>query len=237
MEAMPEFMGYDRAIVTFSPDGRLFQVEYAREAVKRGTTSLGLIFDKGVVLAAMRPLPELMVQNVGSDKVHEIDSNLGMAFAGFLADGRVLMDIVRVKAQVYGLTFDEKLNVQGGVREISDRMQVYTQFGGVRPFGVALLVGGIDEKGPQLYEVDPSSAFYGWQAQAIGRGSMEALKILKKGWSEKLSEDDAIKLAISALRAGEKGIKIEELELAVVNGDGFRKYSGPDGMKFIKKYF
>ncbi len=237
MEAMPEFMGYDRAIVTFSPDGRLFQVEYAREAVKRGTTSLGLVFNNGVVLAAMRPIPELAVPNVGSDKIHEVDNNLGLALAGFLADGRVLMDIARIKAQVFKLTFDESLNVQGVVREISDRMQVYTQFGGVRPFGVAILVGGVDEKGAQLFEVDPSSAFYGWQAQAIGRGSTESLKVLKKGWNEKLSEEDAVKLGLSALKAGEKGLKPEEVELAVLNGSGFRKYSGPDGMKFIKKYF
>src|SRR3989338_771359 len=237
MEAMPEFMGYDRAIVTFSPDGRLFQVEYAREAVKRGTTSLGLIFDKGVVLAAARPIQELMVPNVGSDKVHEVDSNLGLALAGFLADGRVLMDIARVKAQIFKLTYDEPLNVQGVVREISDRMQVYTQFGGVRPFGVAILVGGVDEKGAQLFEVDPSSAFYGWQAQVIGRGSTEALKVLKKGWNEKLSEEDGVKLALSALKSGEKGIRAEEVEVAFINGSGFRKYSGGDGLKFIKKYF
>lgn len=237
MEAMPEFMGYDRAIVTFSPDGRLFQVEYAREAVKRGTTSLGLVFNNGVVLAAMRPIPELAVPNVGSDKIHEVDNNLGLALAGFLADGRVLMDIARIKAQIFKLTYDESLNVQGVVREISDRMQVYTQFGGVRPFGVAILVGGVDEKGPQLFEVDPSSAFYGWQAQAIGRGSAESLKVLKKGWNEKLSEEDAVELALAALKAGEKGLKAEEVELAVLNGKGFRKYSGPDGMKFIKKYF
>src|SRR3989344_1854629 len=237
MEAMPEFMGYDRAIVTFSPDGRLFQVEYAREAVKRGTTSLGLVFNGGVVFAAMRPLAGMMLPSVGSGQNHEGDTNLGIAAAGFLADGRVLMDISRMKAQVYRLTFDEQLNVTGAVREISDRMQVYTQFGGVRPFGVALLLGGVDEKGAQLFEIDPSSAFYSWQAQAIRRGSAEALKVLRKGWSEKISEEDAVKLAVSALRAGEKGVKAEEIELAVVNGSGFKKYSGPDGMKFIKKYF
>lgn len=237
MESMPEFMGYDRAIVTFSPDGRLFQVEYAREAVKRGTTSLALTFDKGIVFAAMRPLPELMVPNVGSDKVHEIDNNLGIAIAGFLADGRVLMDIARIKAQIFKLTYDEPLNVQGAVREVSDRMQIYTQFGGVRPFGVALLMGGVDEKGPQLFEIDPSSAFYGWQAQAIGRGATEALKVLKKGWNEKLSEDEAIKLAISALKTGEKGIKTEEVELAVVDMKGFRKFIGTEGLKTLKKYF
>jgi len=237
MEAMPEFMGYDRAIVTFSPDGRLFQVEYAREAVKRGTTSLGIIFDGGVVLAAARPLPELSISHGGSDKVHQIDDHLGTAIAGFLADGRILVDAGRVKAQVYKLTYDEPLNVGGAVKEISDRMQMFTQYGGVRPFGVALLIGGVDEKGAQLFEIDPSSAYYAWKAQAIGKGSAEALKILRKDWSESLKEEDAIKLAVQALKAAEKGMKPIEVELALITKKGFVKYSGDEGAKFIKKYW
>ncbi len=236
MEAMPEFMGYDRAIVTFSPDGRLFQVEYAREAVKRGTTSLGIIFGGGVVLAAMRPLPELLIPNGGSDKVHKIDEHIGTATAGFLADGRVLVDIGRIKAQIYKLTYDEPLNIVGAVKEISDRMQLFTQFGGVRPFGVALLIAGIDEKGAQLFEIDPSSAFYAWKAQAIGKGSVEAVKALKRGWKENLKEDDAISLALEALQAGEKGVRPIEIELAVITEAGFRKFYGDEGLKFIKKY-
>jgi len=237
IEAMPEFMGYDRAIVTFSPDGRLFQVEYAREAVKRGTTSLGLVFTKGAVLAAARPLPELAVPNGGSDKIHQIDDHLGTAISGFLADGRVLVDVGRIKAQVYKLTYDEPLNVLGAVKEISDRMQLFTQYGGVRPFGVALLVGGVDELGPQLFEIDPSSAFYAWKAQAIGKGAPEALKLLRKNWNEGLKEDDAVKLAITALKAAEKGVKPIEVELAIVKKGAFKKYVGAEGVKYLKKYW
>jgi proteasome alpha subunit len=237
IEAIPEMMGYDRAIVTFSPDGRLFQVEYAREAVKRGTTSIGLIYSGGVVLVAFRPLAELAVSNSGGDKIHEIDDNLGVSISGFLADGRILVDAGRVKAQVYKLTYDEQLNVLGAVREIADRMQMYTQYGGVRPFGVALLLGGVDEKGAQLIEIDPSSTYYGWQAQAIGRGAPEALKILKKSWKEGMTEEDAISLGIQALKAGEKGVKMQEVELAIINSKGYVKYHGEDGAKFLKKYW
>jgi len=230
-------MGYDRAIVTFSPDGRLFQVEYAREAVKRGTTSIGLIFSNGVVLLASRPLTELAIPDSGGDKVHQVDDNLGVAISGFLADGRILLDVGRIKAQVYKLTYDEPLNVLGAVKEIADRMQLFTQYGGVRPYGVAFLLGGVDEKGAQLFEIDPSSTFYGWQAQAIGRGAPEALKILRKGWKEGQSEEDAIKLGIQALKAGEKGVKLQEVELAVVNDKGFKKYYGDDSLKYIKKFW
>ncbi|MFH1229322.1 MAG: archaeal proteasome endopeptidase complex subunit alpha [Candidatus Aenigmatarchaeota archaeon] len=230
-------MGYDRAIVTFSPDGRLFQVEYAREAVKRGTTSIGIVFANGVVLVASRPFVELAVSNSGGDKIHQVDDNLGVSISGFLADGRILVDAGRVKAQVYKLTYDEPLNVLGAVREIADRMQMYTQFGGVRPFGVALLMGGVDEKGPQLVEIDPSSTYYGWQAQAIGRGAPEALKLLRKAWKEGMSEEEAISLGMQALKAGEKGVKLQEVELAIINEKGFKKYHGDEGVKYIKKFW
>ena len=124
MVEAPDFMGYDRAIVTFSPDGRLFQVEYAREAVKRGTTCLGITFDKGVVLAAVRRIEELAIPTVGSDKIHKLDGHLGVAISGFLADGRVLVDGGRIKAQVSKLTYDAQINIMGAVKNITDNMQV-----------------------------------------------------------------------------------------------------------------
>jgi proteasome alpha subunit len=179
----------------------------------------------------------LAIPDSGGDKVHQIDDNLGVAISGFLADGRILVDVGRVKAQVYKLTYDEALNVLGAVKEIADRMQLFTQYGGVRPYGVAFLLGGMDEKGPQLFEIDPSSTFYGWQAQAIGRGAPEALKLLKKGWKEGLTEEDAIKLAVQALKAGERGVKLQEVELAVINDKGFIKYQGDEGLKYIKKFW
>ena len=182
-------------------------------------------------------MPELAIPNGGSDKVHQIDDNLGTAISGFLADGRVLIDIGRLKAQVYRLTYDEPLHVLGAVKEVSDRMQLYTQFGGVRPFGVALLLGGVDEQGPQLYEIDPSSAYYAWKAQAIGKGAAEALKVLKKGWKEGMNEEEAIALGVEALKAGEKGVKPIETEIAVATAKKWRKWVGEEGVKQIKKFW
>ncbi len=237
MDAMPEFMGYDRAIVTFSPDGRLFQVEYAREAVKRGTTSIGVVFKEGVVIAAIRHVPPLGITNSGSDKVHQIDDHLGVATSGFLADGRILIDNARVKAQVFKLTYDEPINVVGSVKDISDRMQLFTQYGGVRPYGVALLIGGVDENGAQLFEIDPSSTYYGWKAQAIGRGAVEAVKILRKSWKENMTEEDAIRLVLQAMKAGEKEAKPNEVEIAIVKENEFSKPHGEDSVKIVKKYW
>ena len=228
-------MGYDRAIVTFSPDGRLFQVEYAREAVKRGTTIIGLVFDVGVILAASKPSTPLAIPEMGGEKISQLDDHLGSAIAGFMADGRVLVERSRVKSQIFKLTYDEPLDVLGAVKDISDMMQAYTQYGGVRPFGVALLLGGVDENGPRLFEIDPSSTFYAWKAHAIGRGAPEALKVLRKQWKEKMNEDAALRLAIKALKAGEKNVKPQEVELAVITTDGYRKIYGDGGLKQIKK--
>ena len=180
---------------------------------------------------------ELAVPNVGGEKVFQIDDNLGITMSGFLADGRILVDKARVKAQVYKLTYDEPLDVLGVVKEIADTMQLYTQYGGVSPFGVAFLLGGFDEKGPQLFEVDPSSTFYCWKAHSIGRGSPEALKILRKEWKEGLTEEDAVKLAVKALKAGEKGLKMSEVEMVVISKNGFKKMFGEEGLKVIKKYW
>ena len=228
-------MGYDRAIVTFSPDGRLFQVEYAREAVKRGTTIIGLVYDQGVILIASKPSTPLAIPEMGGEKISQLDDHLGAAISGFMADGRVLVERSRVKAQVYKLTYDEPLDVLGAVKEISDTMQAYTQYGGVRPFGVALLLGGVDEKGARLFEVDPSSTFYGWKAHAIGRGAPEALKVLGKEWKDKMKQEDAMKLAIKSLKAAEKNVKLQEVELAIITADAYKKIYGNGDSKQIKK--
>jgi len=228
-------MGYDRAIVTFSPDGRLFQVEYAREAVKRGTTSVGLVFDGGVVLVVSKVKNPLSIPENGGEKISQVDDHLGAAISGFMADGRILIERSRIKAQVFKLTYDEPLDVLGAVKEISDIMQAYTQYGGVRPFGVALLLAGVDEKGARLFEVDPSSTFYGWKAHAIGRGAPEALKVLRKEWKDKMKQEDAMKLAIKSLRAGEKNVKPKEVEMAIITINDYKKIYGNGGFKQIKK--
>ena len=233
---MPEFMGYDRAIVTFSPDGRLFQVEYAREAVKRGTTSIGVLFNEGVVLVTLKMAADLSRQNNLSDKIQKIDDHVGAVICGFLADGRVLIEDARVHAQVYRITYDEPVHVEGTAKSIADKMQLYTQYGGVRPFGVALLIGGVDESGPSLIEIDPSATIYNWSAQAIGRGAQEALKVLKKRWKEGLSRDEAIDIALSALKAAEKTVSPQEVELVIITKEKYEKYAGEQGAKVIKKY-
>lgn len=193
-------MGYDRAITIFSPDGRLFQVEYAIEAVRRGTTAIVLRNKDSVVFAVEKRTMDLQ-EELGSEKIFKIDGHIGAAIAGLTADARVLIDKARVQAQINILSYDEKISIRDVTREICDIAQVYTQNGGIRPFGVSLLIGGIDPKmGPKIFMTDPSGAFWGYFACAIGSGQQAARQFLEKEYKESMTFDELLDLAFRALK-------------------------------------
>lgn len=212
-------MGYDRAIVTFSPDGRLFQVEYAREAVKRATTAVGIQYGDGVILAGLRRTDELSTEE-GSQKIHQVDENIGIASAGVTADARVLVDQARVEAQIYRVSYEEPMGVKSLAEKIGDLKQQHTQYGGLRPMGVSFLIAGVNEES-HLFETDVGGAVYGWKAQAIGRGREGARELLKNEWEEGMDKDDAIDLAVRCLKEGEEDITEDNVKVAVMNSDGY----------------
>lgn len=219
-------MAYDRTIVVFSPDGRLLQVEYAREAVKKGNTSVGLKTDTAVVLGALKNVSDLGVGDTHK-KVYEIDEHIGITSSGLLADAREIIDMARVRAQVYQITYGTKISLLKMTNYIADRKHLVTQYAGVRPYGVGFLIGGVDDTGTSLFETDPSGTVMEWKAQAIGRGSEKARKTLKSKYKPNLSEDQAVKLALDALKSGEK-ISTDKIEIAVINKSGFKRLSGKD---------
>jgi len=229
---MPALMGYDRTIAVFSPDGRLFQVEYAKEAVKRGVTALGIIFKDGVLLATIKPSQALMVPT-SAEKIFQIDDHVGSVASGLLADGRVLIDQARIRAQVHKITYEEPIDIWNLAKSIGDRMQLYTSYAGLRPYGVTLLIGGYDKTGLHLIECDPSGMLYEWLAIAIGRGGLLANKILKQKWKKEMSEEDAISLAIDVLEKTEK--KEGAVEIALIKaGEKFKKLSEEELKRFLK---
>jgi proteasome alpha subunit len=191
--------GYDVASTVFSPDGRLFQVEYAREAVKRGTTAVGVRFKDGVVVAAEKRVASRLVEAVSVEKIFKLESHVGCATSGLVADARALVDRVRVDAQVYRITYGEPIPVLSLVQRISDFKRSFTQHGGARPFGTALLVAGVDETGPRLFETDPSGALLEFRAGAVGAGRAKALEHFEEKYSADLDEEGALKLALAAL--------------------------------------
>ncbi len=220
------YMAYDRTIVVFSPDGRLLQVEYAREAVKRGSTSIGIRLKDAVVLGATKTTAPLGVSE-SYKKIFEIDAHIGLVSSGLLSDARDLVEFSRVKGQINRITYGEPISVSSLTRHICDRKHMVTQYAGVRPYGVGLLVGGVNQR-PELYETDPSGTMIEWRAQAIGRGAEKARKVLEREYKDDMDVAAGIKLILKALRAGERDAGIEDLEIAVVKKSGFERLSNED---------
>lgn len=208
---------YDRGITIFSPDGRLFQVEYAKEAVKKGATALGLTYEEGVVLAATRTNSHLKVRN--PEKVFKVDDHLGIVTSGLVADGRTLVDETRNEAQKYLMTYDEEIPTPVLAKFVADRCQQFTQYGGVRPYGVSTITGGMKDGNPKVYQTDPSGTLNQWNAIAIGKGGEDTKENLEEEWEEGMDEDSAIELAVDSLKKGEEDIETENIELAIVNGE------------------
>jgi len=213
---LPEYMGYDRTIAVFSPDGRLFQVEYAKEAVKKGTTSVGLVFKDGIILGTIRQIMKLIVPDA-IEKLFKVDEHIGAVAAGLLADARVLVNQLMVKAQVNRITYEEPIGVWTLAKALGDRMQLSTLYAGLRPFGVSFLVGGVDSTGSHLIEADPSGMLYEWKAYAIGKGATIANKMFRDKHRDNLDEKSALKLVINVIKKVEKTSNLSKaLEIAVI---------------------
>ncbi|MCD6147013.1 MAG: archaeal proteasome endopeptidase complex subunit alpha [Thermoplasmata archaeon] len=229
-------MAYDRAITVFSPDGRLFQVEYAREAVKRGTTTVGLKFDEGVVLIVDRRITSRLVEPSSIEKIFTIDEHIGCATSGLVADARVLVDRARVEAQINRITYDEKIQVKTLVKKICDFKQTYTQYGGVRPFGTAFLIGGVDDEGPRLFATDPSGAMMEYKATAEGNGRDAALEYLEKNY-KMTNKDEVIEIGLKALyEATDKNLDKGAIEMGIVTKkENFRILSEKECEKYFSK--
>ncbi len=238
MAFVPPGTGYDRAITIFSPDGKLFQVQYAQEAVKRGLTALGIKVNEGVVLAAEKRMRSKLVEEVSIEKIFQIDEHIGAAASGLIADARVLIDHARIEAQVNRLRYDEPISVQSLAKRVGDIKQLYTQHGGVRPFGARLLIAGVNTSSAHLFETDPSGVVAAYKSQAIGGGAPTVTEFLERSYDEKMPLDDATLLALEALRTVIEGEPDpDKVEMAVIptKTGKFEKLSSEDLTKHIKR--
>lgn len=221
MRGQDDRQAYDRGTSLFSPDGRLYQVEYAREAVKRGGASVGVRAVDGVVLAAERRIRSTLLEPRSIEKLHKIDGHNGVASAGHVADARQLVEEARQTAQVEQLRYEEPITPEQLTVEVSEHIQEYTQAGHTRPFGAALLVGGYVDGKPQLFETDPSGTPYEWQATAIGGSSDEMETTLEAEYDPEMSIDAAYSLAVSVL-TDEEDPDPENVAVAIIDEDGYR---------------
>jgi proteasome alpha subunit len=229
MQGQSQQQAYDRGITIFSPDGRLYQVEYAREAVKRGTASIGIRADDGVVLAVDKRIRSPLMERSSVEKLHKADDHIGIASAGHVADARQLIDFARRNAQVNQLRYGEPIGVETLTKEVTDHIQQYTQIGGARPFGVALIIGGIDADGePRLFETDPSGTPYEWKALAVGADRGEVRDYLEANYDEGIDLNEAVGLALRALGSvNDDALRPEAVGLATVGVEerAFRQLS------------
>ena len=195
---LPAQQGYDRAITVFSPDGRLYQVEYAIETVRRGTIAVGVKCKEGIVIAVEEKPRKLQISDV-AQKIFQIDDHIGVAAAGYIPDARSQVDNARFFSQSNKMIYDEPVEVETIAKHLADQSQQYTQYAGVRPFGVALILGGVVNDTPQLYLTDPSGTYISYDAIAIGSGSDQVTDFLEKTYKEDLSLEDAAALATGGI--------------------------------------
>lgn len=219
MQTPHQMMGYDRAITMFSPDGRLLQVEYAKKTVRQGSTAIGLVCSDGVLFVADKRIVDKLVIPESVEKIFQIDDHIGATASGILSDARVLIERAQMKAQQNRVTYDSPIDTVSIVKDICSLKQICTQSGGLRPFGVSIILGGIDLDGtPKLYETDPTGIFFQFKATVIGEGEPEIEEFFYKEYSSKLTVEEGLKLALKALvNAVDKNIGVERIDAAYIN--------------------
>jgi proteasome alpha subunit len=229
----PNVQAYDRGVM-FSPDGRLFQVEYAKEAVRRGATSIGIVADNGVVLVAHKNVLEPLAVPSTIQKIFRVDSFIGATYSGLVADGLHMISNMRGKTQTHRMVYNETESVETIAKEISEEMQMATQYGGIRPYAISLLIGGYD-KGPKLFEIEPGASYLGYKADAIGSGKKVAEDMLVKGWKEGLSVEDSIDLGVGIIKKINEGKLTENnVDISTIKKDvGFEIFPTEKVAKYL----
>jgi len=182
----------------YSPDGRIYQVEYAIETVKRGTLAIGVCSKEGVIMAVEEKPRALQTVNI-TQKIFQVDHHIGVAAAGYIPDARVSVDNARFFSQGSKMTYDEPVEVATVAKHLADQSHQFTQYSGVRPNGVSLIIAGVDQKGESIYVTDPSGTYVQYAAIAIGAGADEVNTFLEKHYSSDMSLSDAASLAIAAI--------------------------------------
>lgn len=226
---------YDSRTTIFSPEGRLYQVEYALESISHAGTAIGIMVEDGIVLAAERKVTStLLEQDTSIEKLYKLSDKITVAVAGLTADAEILINTARVHAQEYLKSYNEEIPVEILVRRLSDIKQGYTQHGGLRPFGVSFIYAGYDDRfGFQLYTSNPSGNYTGWKAISVGANTSAAQTLLQMDYKDEMSVDEAIELALKTLSktTDNSSLTYDRLEFATIKKN---KESGKIYQKIYK---
>jgi len=220
-EIQHQAMGYDRTATMFSPDGHLLQVEYAEKTVRLGSSSIGFVCTDGVVIISDRRINDKLILPESATKVYEIDNHLIASAAGILSDARVLVDKARLLAQQNRVTYDSPIETEAIIREIANTKQMFTQYGGARPYGVAMIIAGVDEGNSQVFSSDITGNYFSYKATAIGENDEKIKEILRMKYKENLNIDGGIKLALGIFKdiLG-KNFELSRFDIAYVKKGG-----------------
>ena len=213
--------GYDRAVSIFSPDGYLLQVEYAEKAVNLGATSMAITYEGGIVFICDRKIKSKLLVKESFRKIFEVDDTIAVCGSGVMSDGRRLIEQAQDYAKENRTQFEEQVDVLSVVKDIANIQQYYSQSGGIRPFGVCLLFGAIEDNEPKLYQTTPSGTYMRYKAISQGQNSFEINEELEKEYKEKLSKNDAKNLGLKILKKiKEKDFREEDLEIKFLEKKG-----------------
>jgi len=236
MDGQNQIMGYDRAASMFSPDGHLLQVEYAEKTVRLGSSSICLTCSDGLVIVADKRVNDSLIIPESAQKIYEIDDHILATAAGIMSDARVLINKAQVLAQQHWVTYGTSIDVESIIKEIADTKQIFTQYGGARPFGISMMIAGIDTK-PKIFVSDVTGNYFGYNATAIGENDEKIKDILRQEYKESINMEQGIKLALNIFRKVlGKSFEIGRFETAVIatKDKNIQRISKDELKKYIK---
>jgi proteasome alpha subunit len=238
MPMQHQIMGYDRTSAIFSPDGHLLQVEYAEKTVRLGSSSLGMVASDGIVIIADKRIKDDLMLVESTAKIYEVDSHIAGTAAGILSDARILMEKSQLQAQQHRVLYDSPIDTESIVREIANLKQAYTQYGGARPFGVAMMIAGVDiNDSKKLFITDVTGNYFGYSATAIGENDEKIRELLRKEYRDSMNIEASIKLALSIFkRILGKNFDVSRFEAAYIKTKEktFTRMYGDELKKLIK---
>ena len=223
MDMQHQAMGYDRTATMFSPEGKLLQVEYAEKAVRLGSASIGMVCSDGIFIISDKRADDKLVVKESANKITEIDSHIIASFAGILSDARVLIERAQVLAQQHRVTYNSPIEPELVIKEIANMKQQFTQYGGARPFGVSMMVAGINGKKAEVFVSDITGNYFSYHANVIGENDEKIREELREKYKQNLTIKQGVKLALEILEKvqGNK-FNIKKFELVYINKEDIK---------------